>query len=225
MAFMLAASRISELLAPFLAGAETPQELVPQLQTYLDLLLRWNARVNLTAVRDPEQIVTRHFGESLFAGRVLRESGALTSTDPVPTLADIGSGPGFPGIPIKLLAPHVDVTLIESNHKKTAFLREVVRLLNLTGIGVFSARAETLVRQFGVVTLRAVEKYDTALPVAADLVQAGGTLCLLIGGSQRPESKLANQDWKGKNRHSIPLSNERVVFIAQKSVEINLSVE
>src|ERR1022692_1287749 len=118
------AARIAELLGPFLGGEPLSPDLAAQLQAYLELLLRWNARINLTAVRDPEQIVTRHFGESLFAARVLRDTGALAAGA---TLADVGSGAGFPGIPIQLFAPDVRVTLIESQNKKATFLREVVR--------------------------------------------------------------------------------------------------
>src|SRR5215813_3063066 len=129
--FMLDAARMVALLAPFLDKADPPPQLIAQLQTYLDLLLRWNARINLTAVRDPEQIVTRHFGESLLAGRVLLQCGALDSGGKAATLADLGSGAGLPGIPIKLLSPQTHTTLIEANHKKAAFLREVIRHLNL----------------------------------------------------------------------------------------------
>src|ERR1700734_4453687 len=111
------ADRIAELLQPFTAGAELSPLLLQQLQRYLELLLRWNAQINLTAVRDPEQMVTRHFGESLFAARVLLGDGTAPST----SLADVGSGAGFPGIPIKLFAPEVDVTLIESQGKKATF--------------------------------------------------------------------------------------------------------
>src|SRR6516225_11437239 len=101
-------TRIGELLGPFAPGV--PLQLLAQIRLYLDLLLRWNARTNLTAVRDPEQIVTRHFGESLFAARILRDAGAFkTATDEAPTLSDIGSGAGFPGMPIKLLVPDVQV--------------------------------------------------------------------------------------------------------------------
>ena len=149
------------------------------ISTYIDILLRWNARINLTAIRDPEEIVTRHFGESLFAARHLfpkqahsgdRERAALqgrvphteetralapgssangqrpTTNDGV-SAADLGSGAGFPGIPIKLWAPHLALTLIESNHKKTAFLREIVRALTLTNVNVFPGRAEQLLLQ------------------------------------------------------------------------------
>ena len=94
------AARIAELLLSFTGEAALSPVLLGQLQRYLDLLLRWNARVNLTAIRDPEQIVTRHFGESLFAARMLL---AQRSARPA-SLADVGSGAGFPGIPMKLLA-------------------------------------------------------------------------------------------------------------------------
>src|SRR5271167_1724775 len=121
------AVRIAELLQPFAEPHMLSPELSAQLEAYLDLLLRWNARINLTAVRDPEQIVTRHFGESLFAARILRDDGAFT---PLPvSLADVGSGAGFPGIPIKLFVPEIHLTLIESQNKKATFLKEAIRVL------------------------------------------------------------------------------------------------
>ncbi len=183
-------ARIAELLEPFLSAAQNPYHSevrsndesavlsstqLQHISTYIDLLLRWNARVNLTAIRDPEEIVTRHFGESLFAarhlfpttahvgttalGRPAERSSARASapeglandqrpgTNDVLSAADLGSGAGFPGIPIKLWAPHLTLTLIESNHKKTAFLREVVRALTLTNVNVFPGRAEQLLQQ------------------------------------------------------------------------------
>ena len=207
-------ARIVDLLQPFIVGLELTPELLEQLQRYLDLLLRWNARVNLTAVRDPEDIVTRHFGESLFAAQVWMdelELKPLPSREPLPpgvntgtsavsdsssaigtepsadisfTVADVGSGAGFPGGPIKLLLPRLQLTLIESQHKKATFLRELLRELQLDGAEVFGSRAETWGKTADLVTLRAVEQFDRALPVAASLVAPGGRLCLLIGASQ-----------------------------------------
>ena len=127
-------SRIAELLQPFAAEPLSDSQL-QSISAYLDLLLRWNARMNLTAVRDEEHIVTRHFGESLFAAQQLF---------PAPTqpagqrLIDIGSGAGFPGLPIKLWNPALKTTLIESNHKKATFLREVVRSLSLSDVEVLA---------------------------------------------------------------------------------------
>ncbi len=160
--------RIAALLEPFLGGEPVSPRLLAQLQAYLDLLLRWNARINLTAVRDPEQIVTRHFGESLFAARILRDDGAFATGLPV-SLADVGSGAGFPGIPIKLFAPDIHLTLIESQNKKSTFLKEVIRTLELENAEVYPGRAEHWGKTAQIVTMRAVERFDSVLPVAASL--------------------------------------------------------
>jgi 16S rRNA (guanine527-N7)-methyltransferase len=150
-------SAIASLLTPYLQ--ETPQTLLLQLSTYLDLLLKWNARTNLTAIRDPEEIIRRHFGESLFAAQHLGNPY---------TLLDLGSGAGFPGLPIALLHPEIQVTLAESQNKKATFLREVVRTLNLPNVEIWSNRAESLppTRQFHTVTLRAVDNMSAALGAA-----------------------------------------------------------
>ena len=212
------ACRIGELLEPFLGPPEV-RRLAPDalelISTHIDILQRWNARMNLTAIRSPEQIVTRHFGESLFAARVLRHAGAFAVA---PTLSDIGSGAGFPGIPIKLLVPEVRLTLIESHHKKATFLREVIRVLALGDAEVFGGRAETWGQTASVVTLRAVEKFESVLPVAAGLVAAEGTLCLLTAESQSETARaILGQAWNPPNRQRIPGSAGRIVWLVQKS--------
>src|SRR2546423_4621034 len=130
------ADRIRELLEPFTSGHELSHQQVSLISAYLDLLLKWNAKINLTAIRDPEQIVQRHFGESLFAAREIadrfRSSGDLHGR----TLLDVGSGAGFPGIPIKTWLPELHVTLVEARQKKATFLREVARSLALDGLSV-----------------------------------------------------------------------------------------
>lgn len=156
---VLSEAQIEEALQPFLSPVSP--ELVQQLSVYLDLLVRWNERTNLTAVRSPEEMVRRHFGESLFAGQYLGE--------PLPeTLLDLGSGAGFPGMPIALQHPSVKVTLAESQNKKATFLREVVRTLGLQNVEVWGGRAEALpaTRTFHTVTLRAVDNMAAALEAA-----------------------------------------------------------
>lgn len=219
---MLNAARIAELLRPFFAGDEIPAAIVPPLQTYLELLLRWNARTNLTAVRDPEQIVTRHFGESLFAARLLRDASAFSpSAGAPPTLADIGSGAGFPGLPIKMLVPHLHVTLIESHNKKATFLREVIRALGLEDAEVFCGRAESWTETATTVTLRAVEKFDTVLPAAANLVSSAGTLCLLAGAGQvQSVSQVLETGWNFSGPIHIPTSKTRIVLMGNRLPEL-----
>ena len=168
----LSPARIAHLVSPYLAALPqpAPESLFPQLSLYLELLLKWNARTSLTAIRDPEQIVVRHFGESLFAATHL-PSG-------VSTVLDLGSGAGFPGLPLQLLHPHLQVTLAESQGKKASFLREAVRLLGLT-TGVHAGRAEDLVGKasFDLVALRAVDNMARAVPIAKEL--ARHAVCVL----------------------------------------------
>jgi 16S rRNA (guanine527-N7)-methyltransferase len=251
-------ARITELLQPYLfptpnpchsepakAGKESavlPPSQLQSISTYIDILQHWNARINLTAIRNEEEIVTRHFGESLFAARHLfpkddREGHGSSRAEITPgenralapeglaearrptaetRLADLGSGAGFPGIPIKLWAPNIALTLIESNHKKAAFLREVARALTLTDINIQNARAETLPPStFDVVTLRAVERLAEVLPVAAALLAPSGRLALLIGSSQlnATYSALPNLSWDSPI--PIPQSKSRLLVIGR----------
>src|SRR5438045_1811967 len=106
-------------------------------------LLVWNERVNLTAVVEPEQIVTRHFVDSLSALLALEQ--ARSDQDPV-KMIDVGSGAGFPGLPIKLVWSETELTLVESTGKKMAFLRHLVDELGLVGVSVLNSRAEDLAR-------------------------------------------------------------------------------
>ena len=216
-------ARIAELLRPFLGDSsrpELPPNLAASISTYIDILIRWNSRLNLTAIRDPEAIVTRHFGESLFAARILfpdAPGGSLPTNDR-PSVADLGSGAGFPGVPLKLWAPAISLTLIESSHKKATFLRELARALTLTDINIQNARAETLPpSSFDLVTLRAVERFDTTLPIAAGLVKPSGRLALLIGSAQEDRARILLPDWSWEPAIPIPLSRSRVVSIARLS--------
>ena len=131
--------RIADLLEPFIAPATLSDSQLQNISTYIDLLLKWNARTNLTAIRDEEGVVTRHFGESFFAARYLLADAPLGLR-----VFDVGSGAGFPGLPFKLYAPLISLTLIESHNKKAIFLREVIRALSLQQATVVSARAELI---------------------------------------------------------------------------------
>jgi 16S rRNA (guanine527-N7)-methyltransferase len=223
--------RIAALLQPFLTPAEPaharpdaafgPAEALAlsdtqldQISAYLDMLLLWNARMNLSSVRDAESIVARHFGESLFAARHLfpaRQDRASRVR-----LIDVGSGAGFPGLPIKIWSSEVQLTLIESNQKKATFLREVIRRIGLKDGAVFSGRAESFSGQAEVVTLRAVERFETVLEVASHLASPGGRVALLISAAQvsRACELAGNVKWQPAT--SIPLSSNRVLMIGQK---------
>ena len=150
-----------------------------KLAAYLELILKWNARTNLTAIRDPEQIIQRHFGESIFTGLALAEAGVVPRGT---TLLDFGSGAGFPGLPIQLLYPTLHVTLSESQGKKAAFLHEAVRVLG-TQTEIWSQRVETMPpdRRFDVIALRAVDNMEAAVQQA--VLRASSTLAILTTSS------------------------------------------
>jgi 16S rRNA (guanine527-N7)-methyltransferase len=215
------AARINELLRPFLesppaiptspASAALSLSQVENILEYLDLLLRWKSRVNLTAIRQPEEIVTRHFGESLFAAQHLFPDAQAAHGHVV----DVGSGAGFPGLPIKIWAPGIRLALIESNYKKGTFLREVVRKLELTDIAVFAKRAEEFEDEADIVTLRAVERFEQAVLVASRLASPGGRLALLIGEGQMKQAKelLPKLEWSDAVK--IPHSSSRVLLVGR----------
>ena len=189
----MTAARIAELLKPYMEQPlqlpESPNEesglpLLPlediaqRLEPFLGLLLRWNARTNLTAIRDPELMISRHFGESLLGARVL-----APFLEPAAEVLDFGSGAGFPGIPLQVALPSAHVTLAESQNKKAAFLREAVRVLALSS-EVWADRVESMpaARQFSAVTLRAVDRMPAAIAAASARVKLGGVLMVLEGG-------------------------------------------
>lgn len=212
--------QIASLLEPFLSARPSRSQL-SCISTYIDILLKWNQKLNLTAVRDPEQIVNRHFGESLFTARCLFPERAsadagvpLAASGPGVRLVDVGSGAGFPGLPIKIFAPEIKLTLIESSNKKATFLREVIRNLKLTDAEVFAGRAEDFpAASAGIVTLRAVERFDEILPVAARLVAPGGRLALLIGQAQVPQATRQLRTFTWRDAISVPLSSARVLLL------------
>ena len=227
-------ARIAELLRPFLTWPLADRQLA-YISTYIDILLKWNQRINLTAVRQPEEIVTRHFGESLFAAQVLFPAHVGTTASavapPTPSsgrapaqtevasdvssAVDVGSGAGFPGLPIKIWAPEIRLTLVESNHKKAIFLKEVVRELGLERVEVFIGRAESFPASYAeLVTLRAVERFADVLPVAIGCLKPGGRLALLVGKTQIDAARATTLQWQ--EPIAMPLSSARVLLVGIK---------
>jgi 16S rRNA (guanine527-N7)-methyltransferase len=199
---------ISELLEKFLGGDRLSARQLEQVSAYVALLLKWNAKMNLTAVREPEEMVSRHFGESLFAARLLLTDAAVGS------VIDLGSGAGFPGLPLAIYAPEIPVTLIESQNKKATYLKEVVRALELKNVKVFGGRGEDFKETAELVTMRAVEKFEQSAGVAAGMVQAGGRLALLIGEGQVERVALSGFEWA--EPVGVPESATRVVLVGKR---------
>ncbi len=170
----LSEARIATLLTDYYP--DPSPLLLSQLSVYLDLLVKWNDRTNLTAIRSPEEMVRRHFGESLFAALHLPAAK---------TLLDLGSGAGFPGLPIQLAHPGLQVTLAESQNKKASFLREVVRSLGLATV-IWGQRSELLPAstRFDVVTMRAVDNPAAALVEARSRLAVDGRILHLTSQAE-----------------------------------------
>jgi len=213
--------RIAELLQPYIAapnssGIDWPR-VYGQLTVYLDLLLKWNSRMNLTAIRSPEEIVRRHFGESIFAGLHLKCStwniasfSSNANATGCESLLDFGSGAGFPGLPIQISYPKLPVVLAESQQKKASFLREAVRSLGLP-TEIWGNRVEEMpaARTFSVVTLRAVDGMEGAVSAAS----ARSRDRLLILGTRNAAYPALSETFIGPALTPIPQSEDGVLML------------
>lgn len=195
---------IRRLLAPY--GVDAQDSLCERIRTYTILLLRWSRKVALTTITEPSEIVRFHFGESLCAISVLPPLRGR--------LADIGSGAGFPGLPLKLSSLETHVTLIEPNTKKVAFLWEVIRELNLDGMDVFHGRAEDMPSEFlpfNFVTTRALGFYPRILKWASYRLFPEGVIAFWLGG-KNATAIAREKDWNWMNPALIPGTRNRYIL-------------
>ena len=183
-------------------------ETIGKFGEYLALILKWNARTNLTAIRDPKEIISRHFVESITCAQAVPAG--------IATLLDFGSGAGLPGIPIALCRPEIRVTLAESQSKKAAFLQEAARSLKLAA-GVFAGRAENLNEQFDCVTLRAVDRMEKAIPAASKLVRAGGLLAVFTTHADLGILGDMGNSWQQSQLVPIVGSEQRLLVLFSKT--------
>jgi 16S rRNA (guanine527-N7)-methyltransferase len=187
---------------------------IAQIQQYMSLLLKWNDAMNLTAIRDPLEILYRHFCESMF--------GATLIPVGFGRLADVGSGGGFPGLPLKIVCPELEVCLIDSNVKKATFLAEVVRELALPEARVLVSRYEELdeeITPLDVVCSRAVGEFGHFLKWAASEKIGARTVMLWIGGRDLDEAR-ASKDWYWNEPVAIPQSLRRFILVGRRTEEV-----
>ena len=187
---------------------ELPADAYQQFQTYLELLMRWNQRISLTAVREPEQIIHRHFVECAFAAHHLPKD--------IRTLLDYGSGAGLPGIPIAICFPQTMVTLAEAHGKKAAFLREASRVLGLRA-EVYDGRVEAMPDElrFDAVAMRAVEKMGLAIPVAVERLKR--YLLLLTTEQSAPAFREVTPDLEWLKPVPLPNTTQMILAIGQRT--------
>ena len=174
-------------------GIDLDGEQAERFRSYYDELVSWNESVNLTAVTGWEEVQTRHFLDSLAVASAL-PANVLDGTD---KLLDMGSGAGFPGLPLKIAYPRIDLTLLEATAKKTAFLRHVVDKLRLESVDVVTGRAEeeaheTEMRErFGAVVSRAVARLDALAELCLPFCAVGGVMIAQKGPNVEEELEQA----------------------------------
>jgi 16S rRNA (guanine527-N7)-methyltransferase len=192
-------------------GVSVSPELCPAIRTYVELLLRWNKTISLTAVTDPAEVLRFHFGESMFAAReVPIRHGRL---------ADVGTGAGFPAVPISMVVPELSCLLIESNQKKATFLAEIVRTLGLRQVEVFRGRMEALsssTEEFDFSIARALGMHDEFLSWSLTHLNSAGKVVFWIG-DQDASQIASNQLWDWEAPSEIPGSKHRVLLIGAKA--------
>lgn len=205
----LGAEALAEEFSPYQLHLSLKQ--LAQVQAYLGLLLRWNPRLNLTAVREPRRIIRELFAESMYLTRVMSLGGCLV---------DIGSGAGFPALALKVVAADLHVVLIESRARKCAFLKEIIRSLHLSDVEVINARfeeyAETNQGVADIATTRAVRVDRAFLERLAVLAKDEGTAVFFSSAAVARETVDMGEGFEWRQPIPIPHTESRVILVGAK---------
>jgi 16S rRNA (guanine527-N7)-methyltransferase len=189
-------------------GIRLTQSQVSSFNIYEHELLEWNEKHNLTAIRTPETIRIKHFLDSLTCLLVLRDT-------PVEKIIDVGTGAGFPGLPLKIICPSIHLTLAESVGKKADFCNHMVKKLGMTGVEVVQERAETLGQmpayreRFNWAIARAVAELPVLAEYLLPLVQVGGMILAMKGETAPAEAHAADRAFRllgGHLRRLVPVN-------------------
>jgi 16S rRNA (guanine527-N7)-methyltransferase len=193
-----------------------------QFEIYCQELIEWNERMNLTAIKERESIYIKHFFDSISLSFFYPVSNVIT-------IADIGSGAGFPSIPLKIMFPHLKVTIVDSLNKRIQFLNHLTEQLKIDGVKCIHGRAEDLARQpqfrdkFELVTARAVAKLSALNELCLPFVQKDGVFISMKGSD--PEEELSGAKYSMKQLHAklakvasfdLPVEQSRRHFIIMK---------
>ena len=200
-------NEIERALEPY--GFHPTDRQIRMVSTYVDLLQKWNRTIGLTTITDPEEIVGRHFGESIFATQLLPVENCR--------LVDIGTGAGFPGMALKIASPSMRLSLIESNRKKCVFLSEIVRALEATDVQLLCKRFEEIrpgETEANVITSRAVGDYREILKWAELRLAHRGHVALWVGADDSTRIS-ANTAWIWQPPVRIPESQRRFILIGR----------
>lgn len=187
-------------------GISTAPGLCVHIRTYIALLLKWNAKISLTTVTDPYEICRFHLGESMFAATAVPIADGR--------LADAGSGPGFPGLPLRLVRPKLELTMIEANTRKAAFLSEVVRTLGLDNANVTRSRIEDYKAEqpYDWITARALGQHEEFIAWARRNLRSSGSVVLWLG--EDDANRVSSiPGWRWHAALPIPGTKKRLLLV------------
>ena len=200
------------------------EEQLEQFAKYYELLVEWNQKMNLTAITDLEEVYLKHFYDSL---TLLHYQNWAEVT----TVADIGAGAGFPSLPLKIIYPHLEITIVDSLNKRITFLTELTKALGLTNVTLVHDRAETFGQSpnrnsFDVVTARAVARLNVLSELCVPLVRKNGYFLALKGEQGLAEVKEAKKAFDTLGITQVDTSaftlangDQRVLVMAKKGKE------
>lgn len=192
------------------------KEKVSKFETYFSMLVEWNQKFNLTAIVEQNEVYEKHFIDSLISEKYVDFAGK--------TLLDVGSGAGFPGIPLAINHPDLTVTLLESNGKKVIFLNEVVKVLDLKNVNIVQSRSEEFKGEFDFVTARAVKQLNILLEICSHLIKVNGYFLSYKGNATNEikEAKKAidklNLEMAGEYKYELPESKDKRELIVLKKI-------
>jgi len=175
-------------------------ERVKSFSIYAEELIKWNKKINLTAITDPFEIAVKHFVDSIVPSLYIQHEDSII---------DIGSGGGFPGLPLAILFPSLSVTLIDTSRKKISFLKHIARILKLNNISIYQTRAEDILKtnqisgSFDVIISRALFSLEKLMPIALPLVSENGKIIAMKGKEVNEDKELRGMNellriWKNK---------------------------
>ncbi|MFC0015364.1 MULTISPECIES: 16S rRNA (guanine(527)-N(7))-methyltransferase RsmG [Allobacillus] len=204
-------------------GIELSEQQLAQFKLYYELLVEWNEKMNLTAITDQEEVYLKHFFDSLTASFHYDFSQPLS-------VCDVGAGAGFPSIPLKIVYPHLQMTIVDSLKKRVSFLNHIADKLNLTEIAFYHDRAENFGKNkkfresFDVVVSRAVARSSVLSELCLPLVKVGGDLIMMKGANFHEEKKASEAavqvlggEWRDIHEFLLPIENsERNIAIIHK---------
>jgi len=176
-------------------GIELKERQIEKFSCYLDLLIEWNQKINLTSLKTPREILVKHFLDSFTCIKVVELNFNKVKIE----IVDVGTGAGFPGIPLKIIYPSVDLSLIEATKKKIIFLEKLIKELNLKNVQILAGRAETLGRgqenrgKYDIAISRAVAPLNILSEYCLPLVKIGGLFIAQKGRLYREEMEIGNK--------------------------------